>query len=160
MFEILYGLIALALGLFVVLALILSWVAFFQLQGLKRKVAALEARERIAALRAVDREMPPRPGEARAPEPPIAPTPEPEPESEQPPEPEQVDEIPAGAAAAAPNARTTGEVPSAAAAGVGAADGGADLPPTPSPHSRAEGVEQALTSRWLVWLGAGTWCWG
>ena len=108
MYEILNGLIALALGLFVVLALIFSWVTFFQLQGLRRKVAALEARERIAALRAADRDMPPRPGEARAPEP--------ESEPDQPPEPGQVDEIPAAAAAPAPDARTTGEIPSAAAA--------------------------------------------
>jgi uncharacterized membrane protein len=156
MYEI-YTLIGFALGLFVVLALILSWVSFFQLRELKQKVAALETREKIAALRAADREMPPRPGEARAAEVPIAPTPEPEPEPEphagQPPKPEQVDEMPAAAAAPPPDARTTGEIPPA---GGGADGGGADLPPTPSPPGRAEGVEQALTSRWLVWLGAGT----
>ena len=160
-----YGLLnslGVILGLFFILAQIFAWVAFFQVRELKRKVSALEAREKIAALHAADREMPPRPKEAQAPEPPVTPPAEPKPElppePEQPPEPERMGEIPAAAAAQAPTAGITGKVPPTTTAPpvAGGGERGAKRPPMPPPKSRAEGVEQALTSRWLVWMGAVT----
>ena len=146
-----YGTLGLLLGLFFVLAQIFAWVAIFQIWNLKKKVAALESMIAVrdalsaAAQQAAARERRDRSDEASAPEPPLTAPSEPEPASE--PEAEQPEEIPAAAAARAPVDGLTGEVPPG---------GEAEPPPTPPRQSRAEGVEQALTSRWLVWLGAVT----
>ena len=151
--EALFGTFGILLGLFVVLAQIFAWVAIFQIRNLKKKVAALEAmiafRDVLsaAAQQAAAREKRDRPDAASAPEPPLVEPPEPEPDSA--PEAEQPEEKPAAAAARALGDEMTGEVPPG-----GVVAGAADLPPTPPRPSRAEGVEQALASRWLVWLGA------
>jgi uncharacterized membrane protein len=143
-----FGSLAVVLGLFLVLAPILASVALAQIWNLKKKVAALEAE--IAA--------------GRGPAPPAAP--EPKPESQ--PEPERPEEMPAAAAARAPAIESTGEIPPPAAAPATEGGGGAGkeppplapLPiaprPRPSFWSRVKGMEQELTSRWLVWLGAVT----
>ena len=137
--EAFYSLIGLALGLFVILAQIFAWVAIFQLQELKRRLSALEAREQLAARQAARREAAPAPGEtpgetdvSEAARP--AEAAEPEPEREPEPEPAAVRPT------AIPSVTST-----AAARGAAAPE-----------RRQAEEVEKALTSRWLVWLGAAT----
>ncbi len=130
--------LGLLVGLFVGVAPILAWVAIFQIQDLKRQVSELDAR--IVQLRARSMPSPPRPEAAdeRPAPPPPAPMPEPAPAAvmrEEAPE-------PPAATAEAPESAEPPEPPEAGP------------PPLPPAKSRAEGVEQALTSRWLVWLGA------
>jgi len=144
-----FGLIGLVLGLFFVLALIFAWVAFFQVQGLKRKLAQLESELILREVRTARAQEPPA---EPVPEPPAEPSPEPpaEPSPELPAEPaaEPPAEVKPEALAAArmPGGRRTSEVPPQTT----------ERPsPTPAaPRPQAEGVEQALTSRWMIWLGA------
>jgi len=131
-------LLGLLVGLFVGIAPILAWVAIFQIQELKRRVAAMEAR--LAAGR-VARPSPEPPAGAAAPEAPLPEAPRPEPLV-----PVPGPAMPETAPEPAPVMRESApETPPEALPPQG---------PPVTPVRRAEGVEQALTSRWLVWLGA------
>jgi uncharacterized membrane protein len=140
--EAIFSLLAFAVSLFVILGLIFAWVAVFRISALTKKVAALEVEITAAhaAFKRLGREL------WRDPEAQIGPSLEPDapPEPDMPPEPK----IP-------PELERPTDFPAAAAARVPAVEKTGETPPAPPGRSRAEGVEQALTSRWLVWVGAG-----
>ncbi|HUS54956.1 MAG TPA: DUF2339 domain-containing protein [Thermohalobaculum sp.] len=156
--EAILGLLGTAVGLAVILAVIFAWVAIFKISALSKRVTAVEA-EVVAAHAAFTRM-----GQElwRDPETEI------KPEPESPAEPEQPEDLPAVAAARVPAVEKSAEVPPTAAAppAMDAAAGEAaappitplPIPPSPGPARRGliKAIEQELTSRWLVWLGAGT----
>jgi len=145
--EAIFGLLVFAVGLVIILAVIFAWVAIFKISALSKRVKAMEAE--VASARAafvrVAREM------RRDPEAEI------KPEPEAPAEPEQPEDLPAVAAARVPAVEIRGEV--AASAAPPPSEEAVEpppVPPAPPPgRSLAKGIEHELTSRWMVWLGAG-----
>jgi len=144
-----FSLFGLALGLFLLLAQIFAWVAFFQVRGLKERLARLEAELILREVRAARAEEPParpeeRPEETGQPELPLG-----APPASTPPSPARV-----------PAVRRTAPLPPAEAAAPPEepmAEPEAPPPPPPPPprdRGRTEGMEQALASRWMIWLGA------
>jgi uncharacterized membrane protein len=154
--------LGLIVGLFVILAPIFAWVAIFQLQGLSRRLREMDARfvqieralrqprPRAQAAHGAEPEQPPRTGD-------VLDTSEPSPDQAlpaeaQPETPPAEAPVPGEQPAAA---RTAAETPPGAPPPAPSAPAAEPEPePRPIPRSRAEGVEQALTSRWMVWLGA------
>jgi uncharacterized membrane protein len=154
-----YGVFSLfyfAVILFVILGTIFAWVAIFKIKGLSKRVAALEVD--ITAAHAAFTQLTREP--RRDPEAEIKPEPEPDvlPEPEAPPEPEALEDTPAVAAARLSAVEKTSEIPPATGDPWGRAGLPPPIPPRPRPPGRnlIKGIEQELTSRWLVWLGAAT----
>jgi uncharacterized membrane protein len=153
--EVFFSLFSLAIGLFVLIGLICAWVAIFKVAALSKRITALEI-EIVAGQR---RAAPVAQQTPRAPENVFRPEPKPEtpPEPQVQPEPERTTDAPAAAAARVPTVEKTGQIPGAVSTPPG--ENAAEpplVPPAPPPgRMRAKDVEQALTSRWLVWVGAG-----
>jgi uncharacterized membrane protein len=154
--EMFYTLMGLALGLFLLLAQIFAWIAFFQLGGLKRRIARLESELILREVRAARAEAPTqRPDDTGQPELPFGRPPEAAPAPARVPQVRKTAEAAPPAAAPPPEVDEAGEAPPRSQEAKSEPWAAPPPPPAAPPtRSQAEGVEQAITSRWMIWLGA------